>query len=230
MNVRDESAVAPAREATDVAAGKRSVKRIAVVDVADTYDRYARFYDRLFGAVLEPGRRAMGRAVRELNPDSILEVGVGTGLTLAKYPQRSRVVGIDLSAHMLEHARQRAGRLSGRDISLQVMDAEAMDFDDDSFDCVAIPYVLSVTPRPARLVAEARRVCRPGGSIVLVNHFSGNRTWWLLEAAARPLAARIGFRPDFDYEQHVLAHDWTVTSEMSVNLLGLSKLVVIRND
>ncbi len=172
----------------------------------------------------------MCSAVSELNPSSILEVGVGTGLTLAGYPQQAIVTGIDLSPHMLGHAQNRANRLSGRDISLRVMDAEAMEFDDDSFDCVAIPYVLSVTPRPARLVAEVRRVCRPGGSIVLVNHFSGNRTWWLLETLARPLAARLGFRSDFDYDRHVLAHDWTVVSQESVNLLGLSKLLVIRND
>lgn len=229
MNVRDDSVTVPARLAQPTVVRKRPGARISVADVVNTYNRYARFYDRLFGAVLEPGRRAMGKAVRELNPTSILEIGIGTGLTLASYPPRSRVVGVDLSARMLDHARERAGQPADRDISLRVMDAETMDFDDDSFDCVAIPYVLSVTPRPARLVAEARRVCRPGGSIVLVNHFSGNHTWWLLEATVRPLAARVGFRSDFDYEQHVLAHDWTVVSQQSVNLFGLSKLVVIRN-
>ncbi len=171
----------------------------------------------------------MAEAVAELAPRSVLEVGVGTGLTLDRYPGGTRAVGIDLSAPMLDHARRRASRVPYRDISLHVMNAESMVFENGAFDCVAVPYVLSVTPNPSRLVNEIRRICKPGGFVVLVNHFSGSPLWWALETAVRPLAARIGFRSDFDYGQHVLSHDWTVVSQSSVNLFGLSKLVVIRN-
>ncbi len=198
-------------------------------DVTQTYRRYAPFYDRLFGAVLEPGRRRLTEAVGLLAPSSILEVGVGTGLTLAHYPAAARVTGIDLSDPMLALARQRARTMPERCIELHAMDAERMDFADHSFDCVTVPYVLSVTPDPHRLVRELRRVCKPGGRIVILNHFSGGRFWWLLERAARGLADRLGFRSEFSYETHILAHDWQVESVAEVNLMALSKLVVIRN-
>jgi phosphatidylethanolamine/phosphatidyl-N-methylethanolamine N-methyltransferase len=104
-----------------------------------------------------------------------------------------------------------------------------MDFPDASFDCVAIPYVLSVTPHPERLVAEIRRVCRRDGTILILNHFSGSRFWWFLERAVRPLANRIGFRSDFCFDDQILKYDWQVQSVKRVNFLGLSRLVVIRN-
>lgn len=197
--------------------------------IARTYQFYAPIYDKLFGAVLGPGRDALAKAVRKLQPKSLLEVGVGTGLMLAEYPASTHITGVDLSPHMLEHARQRADALARGNIALQVMDAERMPFADGSFDCVTIPYVLSVTTDPDRLVAEARRVCRKGGTIMVLNHFSGSRFWWLLERAVRQVADRIGFRSDFDYDQHILRHDWQVQSVTPVNLFGLSRLVVLKN-
>ena len=112
---------------------------------------------------------------------------------------------------------------------LRDMDAEGIDFPDESFDCVTVPYVLSVTPEPDRLVQEVRRVCRRDGHILLVNHFSGSPVWWTLERAVKPLAARVGFRSEFRFERHVSSHDWTIESVRTVNVLGLSKLVVLRN-
>jgi phosphatidylethanolamine/phosphatidyl-N-methylethanolamine N-methyltransferase len=197
--------------------------------IARTYQLYAPIYDKLFGAVLGPGRDALAKAVRKLQPEALLEVGVGTGLMLAEYPPSTRITGVDLSPHMLEHARQRADALARGNIELQVMDAERMPFADGSFDCVTIPYVLSVTTDPDRLVAEVRRVCRKGGTIMVLNHFSGSRFWWLLERAVRQVADRIGFRSDFDYDQHILRHDWQVQSVTPVNLFGLSRLVVLKN-
>jgi phosphatidylethanolamine/phosphatidyl-N-methylethanolamine N-methyltransferase len=202
---------------------------ISVDNVVSTYRFYAPLYDRLFGAVLEPGRRALTAAACAAHPASILEVGVGTGLTLERYPAGASVVGIDISDDMLEIARERAKRLPGRGIHLAAMNAESMDFPDASFDCVAIPYVLSVTPHPERLVAEIRRVCRRDGTILILNHFSGSRFWWFLERAVRPLANRIGFRSDFCFDDQILKYDWQVQSVKRVNFLGLSRLVVIRN-
>jgi len=171
----------------------------------------------------------MAKVTTTLQPASVLEVGVGTGLTLSGYPATSRVVGIDLSNDMLVRARMRAAAMPERDITLHAMNAERMDFSDGSFDCVTVPYVLSVTPHPDRLVQEIRRVCKPDGSILVLNHFSGSRFWWLMERAVRSVADRVGFRADFDYERHILSHDWQVVSVHSVNLFGLSKLVVLRN-
>lgn len=196
--------------------------------VVDAYRRYAPVYDLLFGAVLGPGRKRMARAVAGLDPQSVLEVGVGTGLALRHYPRQAEIVGIDLSPEMLVRARTRADRLP-HSVALHTMDAEQLDFPDDSFDCVTVPYVLSVTPDPARLVAELRRVCKPNGHIVIVNHFSGSRFWWLLERAVKSVADRIGFRSDFHFDRHILAHDWEVETVVPVNLFGLSRLVVVRN-
>jgi phosphatidylethanolamine/phosphatidyl-N-methylethanolamine N-methyltransferase len=203
--------------------------RISVDNVIRTYRFYAPLYDRLFGAVLGPGRVAMAKKVASLRPLSILEVGIGTGLSLDHYPAAAAVVGIDLSSEMLDVARQRAARLKRTNVDLRHMNAETMSFADSSFDCVTVPYVLSVTPNPEVLVAEIRRVCRKDGTILIVNHFSGSRFWWILERAVRSFADRVGFRSTFTYEEHVLKHDWEVQSVEDVNLLNLSKLVVIRN-
>lgn len=197
--------------------------------VVRAYGRMAPVYDFVFGRVLEPGRERMCREIRALNPASILEVGVGTGLALGGYPAEARIVGVDVSDRMLARARQRAAQLPGRAISFHRVDAEHMPFADASFDCVTLPYVLSVTPRPVRLVQEVRRVCRPGGTIALLNHFSGSRFWWTLERLVKPAAEQVGFRSDFDYAEHVLAWDWEVQAVHEVNLFGLSKLVLLRN-
>lgn len=207
----------------------QQMKPISQDNVIRTYRFYAPLYDLLFGAVLEPGRRALTETVNSVMPASVLEVGVGTGLTLERYPASSSIVGIDISQEMLEIARQRAALLIEREIRLEAMDAEALDFPDDYFECITIPYVLSVTPNPERLVSEIRRVCRKDGTILILNHFSGSRFWWLLERTVRSMANRIGFRSDFCFSEQILKHDWEVLSVRKVNFLGLSKLVVIRN-
>ena len=225
---RARAARAPDAEArSDAARGPNSISPTGVLSA---YRRYAPVYDRIFGGILDPGRRALAEAVARLEPASLLEVGVGTGLMLAQYPAATGVTGVDVSAEMLARARRRAALLPGRDIRLQMMDAEALAFPDDSFDCVTVPYVLSVTPQPHRLVAEVRRVCRAGGRILIVNHFSGGRFWWLLERIVRKMPGKVGFRSDFTLASHISNHDWNVEWMRDVNLLGLSKLVSIRND
>ena len=194
-----------------------------------TYRFYAPLYDFVFGAILEQGRRRLAEAANAGEPTRLLEVGVGTGLMLPRYLPQTDVVGIDLSDEMLQRARAKAAALAGRRVELRHMDAEKMDFPDGTFDCVVVPYVLSVTPDPKRLVAELRRVCRKDGRIILLNHFSGSYYWSALEKMFRTFADKIGFRSDFSYEEQVLAHDWRIESVTDVNILGLSKLVVITN-
>ncbi|QTD44838.1 class I SAM-dependent methyltransferase [Ottowia testudinis] len=206
------------------------MKPITRQNVEYTYGHYARFYDLAFGAVLQAGRRRLCEAVRATAPATVLEVGVGTGLTLAHYPASTAVTGIDLSPEMLAHARQRAAALPGRRIVLDCMDAEQLDFADASFDCVTLPYVLSVTPNPARLTAELRRVCKPGGDIFVLNHFSGGAGVWALpERMISGLAARIGFRSDFPFDEHMRHADWTLQARSRVNLLGLTTLAHMKN-
>jgi len=197
--------------------------------VERSYRRYAPVYDLIFGVALGPGRSAMTQLVRGLAPERILEVGVGTGLTLAQYPAHSHVTGIDVSVDMLDIAHRRVAPGDADRMVLRAMDAEAMDFADASFDCVTLPYVLSVTPHPDRLVDEVRRVCRPGGHIVIVNHFSGQASWRWLESLARPLSGWLGFRSEFSFEQHVARHGWKVLSVTPTNILSLSRLIHLSN-
>ncbi|MEO8677260.1 MAG: methyltransferase domain-containing protein [Casimicrobiaceae bacterium] len=227
--VEDDAAVRSGKPAAapPLARSKNLLSRDVVVRA---YRRYAPVYDRIFGGILEPGRRALADAVSELQPARLLEVGVGTGLMLARYPEATAVVGVDLSMEMLAKASARVPALADRDIRLEVMDAEALTFPDGSFDCVTVPYVLSVTPDPQRLVTEVRRVCRVGGTILILNHFSGSRFWWLLERVVKPVPGEVGFRSDFELAAEIARYDWKIEWMKSVNLFGLSKLVSIRNE
>lgn len=197
--------------------------------IQSTYKAYAPLYDLIFGAILEPGRKALAQEVKNINPEKILEIGVGTGILLDKYPKKSLITGIDISEEMLSIAQKKVNLLSGTKIELINMDAENLAFENNSFDCVVLPYVLSVTPHPEILITEIRRVCKKDGVIIIINHFSGSKFWWLLESLVKNFAKKIGFRSEFSYADHVLAHDWNVIKSYSVNLFGLSKLVMIKN-
>lgn len=203
---------------------------VSQAGVKKTYRFYAPVYDYVFGAVLEPGRRALSREVALLQPAHLLEVGVGTGLLLGQYPVASKITGIDISDEMLSIAKNRAQELSHMAIELHAMDAEKLTFSDNSFDCVVVPYVLSVTPNPDALVHELKRVCKKNGHIIIVNHFSGSGAWVVLEKIVKNFAEKIGFRSEFSYEAHILKHQLKVIKLKKVNLFGLSKLLVIQND
>lgn len=160
------------------------------------YGRWANLYDLVYGAALEQGRQA---AIASLNGGAgrrVLEVGVGTGLSLPLYDRSARVSGVDLCAEMLKQARQRANRLHLPQVeTLAVMDGERMAFAAGTFDVVVAMYVLSVTPDPQALMAEMQRVCRPGGEILVVNRFSAeNLAGRVAETVLRPFAPMIGFR------------------------------------
>jgi phosphatidylethanolamine/phosphatidyl-N-methylethanolamine N-methyltransferase len=176
--------------------------------VKKAYRRYAGVYDALFGAVLQPGRKAVIQALGCLPGDRVLEVGVGTGLSLPLYPAHTSVTGIDVSSEMLDKARERVARLELTNVvALEEMNAEAMSFADASFDKVVAMYVVSVVGRPDRLLAELRRVCRPGGEIFIVNHVrSEHPLLGGIEKALAPLSGLIGFRPDFELKELTGTH------------------------
>ena len=131
--------------------------------VKAAYRRYAGFYDALFGPVLQPGRKAVHRSPEVRPGDRVLEVGVGTGLSLALYPAGVRVTGIDVSREMLDKARRAAmakRKLQNVEALLE-MDAEAMSFADASFDKVVAMYVVPVVRTRRALLEELHRVCKP---------------------------------------------------------------------
>jgi phosphatidylethanolamine/phosphatidyl-N-methylethanolamine N-methyltransferase len=175
--------------------------------VKAAYRRYARIYDVVFGAVLQPGRRAVLEALNLRPGDRVLEVGVGTGISLPLYPRSVRITGIDVSREMLQKARARVARARLSNVeALLEMDAESMAFPDASFDKVVAMYVVSVVPRPAKLLEELHRVCRPHGDIFIVNHFqSDNPIMGRLERALAGFSSQIGFNPDLDLRELVPA-------------------------
>jgi phosphatidylethanolamine/phosphatidyl-N-methylethanolamine N-methyltransferase len=170
--------------------------------VARAYARWAPIYDVVFGAVFDRGRKASIAAAERIG-GCILEVGVGTGLSLPDYSWTNRLVGVDLSAPMLRKAKERAAeqRLTNVD-GLAVMDAQRLGFQDGAFDVVVAQYVITAVPDPEATLDEFVRVLKAGGEIILVNHLGaegGARA--VVERWFAPLARRLGWRPEFRWER-----------------------------
>lgn len=191
------------------------------------YDRIARVYDVLFGAILQPGRVRAVRSIESRPGLRVLEMGIGTGLTASLYSREWSVVGVDLSAAMLLQARKRIGEL-GLDSSVRLVRADGalLPFDDESFDVVLAPYVLSTVPDPIGVGRELRRVCRPSGRIILVNHFlSHDSLGAKLERWISPLTSRIGFRTDLSLQWLLAGAGLQPLDISDVNVPPIWKLV-----
>ncbi|MCW5692504.1 MAG: class I SAM-dependent methyltransferase [Pseudolabrys sp.] len=174
------------------------------VGVARAYALWAPIYDFVFGKVFEPGRSAAieaAEAVCGAQGGRLLEVGVGTGLSLPDYSRNIRILGVDLSEPMLRKAHERvAEEKLGNVEGLAVMDAAAMALPDQCFDAVVAQFVITAVPHPEETLDEFARVLKPGGEIILVNHIgaeSGPRR--LFELAFAPLARKLGWRPEFPF-------------------------------
>jgi phosphatidylethanolamine/phosphatidyl-N-methylethanolamine N-methyltransferase len=182
-------------------AATRALSATAVENdfVEAVYEKLAKVYDLTFGPALHPGRL---RAIERMNiqpGERVLEVGVGTGINLSLYPTTCAVTGIDFSGPMLEKARDRAIKDGIWHVRLLQMDAADLKFADDSFDIVYAPYVISVVPDPVQVAREMRRVCRPGGRIIMLNHFlSSNPILSRAERFISPLTVHVGFKSDLD--------------------------------
>jgi phosphatidylethanolamine/phosphatidyl-N-methylethanolamine N-methyltransferase len=167
------------------------------------YDRWAPIYDLIFDLPFHPGRLAAAEAagVAAQGRGEILVVGVGTGLELGLLPPDTRVTGVDLSRAMLDVARERVARKRLRQVkALREMNAMALEIEDASFDVALAPYVMSVVPDPARALDEMWRVVRPGGELVVMNHFAAVRGWRVgVETAMDRAAAWLGWHPKFPY-------------------------------
>ncbi len=168
--------------------------------VETAYARWAPVYDALCGPVMLTGRRAAARAAREFG-GKILEVGVGTGLSFDDYDTTTQITGIDISAPMLEKARARMA--SGRYpfvTAVCLMDAHRMAFHDAMFDCVVAQFVITLVANPEQVLSECHRVVKPGGRIILVNHYYSEVG--VAAAIERWAAARtrsLGLRPEFPF-------------------------------
>jgi phosphatidylethanolamine/phosphatidyl-N-methylethanolamine N-methyltransferase len=194
--------------------------------VERVYTSYAGVYDHIFGKVFHEGRES---AIRNLNVqphEKILEVGIGTGLALPMYPRHCQIVGIDFSEGMLEKARQRAAEHQMSHVKLHRMDAGAMEFADDSFDTVVAAYVVTAVPDYRKVVNEMIRVCRPGGRIIMLNHFSnGNKIIAAVEKVLSPITKHLGWRTDLSLDTVLEGTDLLVARKQKVNPLRLWALV-----
>ena len=207
-------------------AATRALSVIAVENhfVEGVYDKLAKVYDLIFGPTLHPGRL---QAIERMNiqpGERVLEVGVGTGINLSLYPKDAAITGIDYTASMLEKARERAARMENT--RLLQMDAADLKFADNSFDIVYAPYLISVVPDPVKVAQEMRRVCRPGGRIIFLNHFlSPNPLLSRIERWISPFTIHIGFKSDLDLPAFLAQADLQPKSIEKVNFPKIWSLV-----
>ena len=197
--------------------------------IKSAYRRWAPVYDTTFGWVASEGRK---HAVEIINKSygRVLEVGVGTGLSLPAYRRNLEIVGIDLSPEMLDKARERVviDRLTNV-TGLHEMDAADLKFQDGCFDTVVAMYVMTVVPDPEKVMRELSRVCRPGGEVLIVNHFSaedGMRGW--VERRMAPFADKLGWRPVFDVDRVLVCDDLQLLEKCGLRPLGLFTMMRFR--
>ncbi|MFD2740028.1 class I SAM-dependent methyltransferase [Sulfitobacter aestuarii] len=199
-----------------------------IKSVQTSYARWAPVYDKSFGALTSSGRRS---AVDYINArqNSVLEVGVGTGLSLAHYHGNTRVTGIDFSAEMLEKARRKVAEQDLHNVvDLRQMDARNLDFPDASFDTVAAMHVLSVVPEPERVMCEIARVTKPGGKVVITNHFTRRQgVLGTLERLSAPFANVIGWHSDFEIETVLQEPDLVIEQQRPLPPMGMMTLLVL---
>ena len=175
-------------------------------NVASAYGRWAPIYDLVFGPVFRRGRNISIQAAERIG-GRILEVGVGTGISLPGYAKTNRVFGVDISEPMLAKARRRVESLHLDHVeAIEVMDAEKLDFPDASFDVIVAQYVVTAVPHPERALDEFARVVRPGGEIVIATRVGAEKgVRKIIEKTLMPVTQRLGFRTDFPWERYT---DW----------------------
>ena len=184
------------------ALAKKLPAELDLVTLRKAYARWAPVYDLVFGALFDRGRRAAIAAAEQVG-GRILEVGVGTGISLSGYSAHNRIVGIDLSEAMLRKARQRVANLSLTNVEvLEVMDAEHLSFPDASFDVVVANHVISTVPNPEAALDECARMLRPGGEMILLSRIGADAGLrHLIEFLLQPIVRRLGWRTEFPWNR-----------------------------
>lgn len=201
-----------------------------LANVKTSYARWAPIYDRTFGAITNVGRRTAVDYLNAQDVKTVLEVGVGTGLALSSYHRDLAVTGIDFSEEMLAKAQAKVDELDLKQVhDLRQMDARTLDFPDASFDAVVAMHIISVVPDPERVMAEMARVCKPGGLIVMTNHFA-SETGMLarIERLTAPFANQLGWHSDFEMSTVLQEPDLSVIEQKPLPPMGMMTFLVLR--
>src|ERR1700742_1661667 len=171
--------------------------------VEQAYDRWAPIYDLVFGNVFSKGRDAAIQATNKLG-GRVLEVGVGTGISLPLYSPHVRIFGTDISEEMLKKAKRRVAEGNLKNVEgLAVMDAEKLEFPENSFDVVMAQYVVTAVPHPEVALDEFARVLRPGGELIILTRVSadaGIRRF--IEQRLQPVVRQLGWRTEFAWSRY----------------------------
>ncbi|OQW49385.1 MAG: hypothetical protein A4S09_11905 [Proteobacteria bacterium SG_bin7] len=205
--------------------------RLDVASIQKAYKRYAKYYNFYFGWIFNPGRKTAVELTDQSEGAHVLEVGVGTGLSLPLYPSHVKVTGIDISNEMLHYAKElvKEDRLKNVEALLN-MDAENMSFPDNSFDSIVAMYVATVVPNPKRFVKEMSRVCKPGGKIILLNHFANKkRIFGKAAELLSPISRYVGFRTNLTLEEFTKETGFEIENKISVNVMDLWTILVSTN-
>jgi len=197
--------------------------------IINTYNIYAPIYDTVFGRFFQEGREKTIESMIFSSGEKVLEIGVGSGQSLGLYPDNISVVGIDISEKMLDKASAKIGREHLKNKRLLMMDAELLEFEDNSFDKIAIMHVYSVVPCPDKMINEVKRVCKPGGDIFILNQFDADFSVInFFKKILSPLENIIGFRPYFPYSEYIVKKKFSISRVTRINAFG-SRIVHIKN-
>jgi len=200
-----------------------SIKRI--------YAGYSGVYDALFKRFFYPRIKHAINYMHIKPGERVLDVGVGTGLSLAEYPKGCRVVAVDLSFEMLRKAKEKVGKNRLDHIKVLNMDAMNIAFRDDTFDKVFISHVVTVVPDPYKLMNEVRRVCKTGGQVVIINHFkSSNRIVELVEKLINPVCKKIGWRSDLCLNEFIKHSGLNVRQKYMLKKLDFWHILFATNE
>jgi phosphatidylethanolamine/phosphatidyl-N-methylethanolamine N-methyltransferase len=195
------------------------------------YDVWSKFYDYSFGACV---RRRQWKAVQTLDAkagDKVLDLGVGTGMTLAHYPKDVEVVGLDLSPGMLAKAKKKVAALELENVRLVLGDAMHPPFEEGSFDHVLVTHVISVVSDPVRLLANAKRMAKPGGRVVILNHFQSPTGFVrFFERVLNPMFVKIGWRSDLELAELLKQCPMGVAYQFKLGVMDLWQIVVLTDD
>lgn len=195
------------------------------------YSEFSHLYDKIFERIFFPRIARVLASLQIPHGARVLELGVGTGLSLSAYPQHCDVLGVDLAQDMLDRAADKVRDRGWKHITLRQMDALNLDLPSDSFDYVTAFHVVSVVPDAARMMAEARRVCRPGGKLVIINHFRSERPLiGPLVDLADPVTRKLGWRTTLKLVDIIDGAPVSIEQKFKTSPRSLFTVVIARNE